>query len=167
MITVTLLSRNGQTLPAEEKVILLEGRVVWAEEPADGAETEKILYAKSLDRRDSPDLLVIEEDGVYADLVEDGFVEVQVLWEDDTTSVVAVNPVFIEYIKDSQVYWNNTKLDCVAITYTEGAFLHKRLFAVGQVGDNGVIVTTTTTTEEEVTTTTTTEEEVTTTTTTE
>lgn len=164
MITVDVLTKNG--LEYEKTLILLSGRIVYAKDPGVGDETE-VLYAKSLDRRDRPDILVIDDDvdGMYDDLLTAGFFEVNVLLPDDTWETWAINPDFVEYIEDSKLFWGGDIIDCVKIEFTEAAFFHKTIFAQGEVGSGGEIeIATTTTTEEEVVTTTTPEPVVTTTT---
>jgi hypothetical protein len=168
MITVDVLTKNG--VEFEETLILTAARIVYAKDPGTADETE-ILYAKSLDRRDRPDILVIDDDadGLYDDLLTAGFFEANVLLPDDTWETWAINPAFVEYITDSKLFWGGNIISCVKIEFTEAAFFHKTIFAQGEVSTGGeiVIVTTTTTTEVDEATTTTTpdQEEVTTTTT--
>lgn len=156
MITVDVLTKNG--LEYEKTLILLSGRIVYAKDPGVGDETE-VLYAKSLDRRDRPDILVIDDDvdGMYDDLLTAGFFEVNVLLPDDTWETWAINPDFVGYIEDSKLFWGGAIIDCVKIEFTEAAFFSKTIFAQGEVSTGGevVIVTTTTTEADEATTTTT------------
>lgn len=151
MITVDVLVKNSVTLPATETLILEEGRIVCAIPVGDNTE---ILYAKSLDRRDRPDVL-IADDAVESDL-PNTFFEANILKDDGTTETWHINPAFVEYIRDSKYFWNGAITTCVAIEFTEGAFLHKVVYAQGAVGDDGDIEITTTTTPEPVVTTTTT-----------
>ena len=165
MTEVTILAANGVLL--EESVVkaIQEDRVVWA--TASGTENTRILYAKSLDRRDRPEDLIIAGTPAELSTLLSGFEAMDVAVEGETTEVeYHLNPAFIEFVSPITFAWNGVLTVGAVVEYTEGAFLHRKWY----VTDQSILSTTTTeepattTTEEPATTTTT--EEVTTTTTT-
>lgn len=165
MITVSISVENGVQLSAAVSKAIEESRVIWF--TAYGDTQTKLLYAKSLDRRDRPDELIVDETSDNISVLISDFEEVLVAEEGTVLPVVYyINPAFIEYVYFATFMWNNTLTAGSVIEYTEGAFLHKKLYCVIQD-----ILTTTTTTAAPTTTTTTaavtttTTEEVTTTTT--
>ena len=152
MITVSISVENGVQLTTPVSKTLAEGKIIWA--TAEGSTKTKLLYAKSLDRRDRPDELII--DGTPASW---GFnnvpflLEASVAVEGKALAVVYYfNPGFIEYVYAVPFMWNGTLTNGFALEFTEGAFLHKKWFLTEH---DFVEETTTTTPEPEVVTTTT------------
>ena len=157
MITVSILTENGVQLENAVTKALPVARIIWA--TASGTANTKILYAKSLDRRDRPDELIIEGTPESFNLDESSFEEVEVAFDgEDDEITYFFNPGFIEYVYPVVFAWDGVLTSGYALEFTEGAFLHKKWFLTEQA----IIVTTTTTAAP---TTTTTEAPVTTTTT--
>lgn len=155
MITINVTHRNGIELAATLTQLITLSRVVHAKASGTGLE---ILYARSLDRRDRPEVLIIEEDVTDLGLTAEGtlFLGLTVLNNDNTTELVYFNEEFVSSIYNTRIFWNGDFLDCVQVNFVEGAFTKEYVFAVGAISDDGDVTTTTaapTTTTEEVTTT--------------
>jgi hypothetical protein len=149
MITVSILTKNGVQLDAPVSKAIVVAKIIWA--TASGAANTKILYAKSLDRRDRPDELIIVGTPASFDLDDSNFEEVDVAIEGTALAVAYFfNPLFIEYLYAVPFMWNGVKTSGWVLEYTEGAFLHRKWYLT----DQEVIPTTTTTTAAPTTTTT-------------
>lgn len=144
MITVNITKRNGVTLSSTETSLIELTRIVFQKPVGTGSE---ILYAKSYDRRDRPDTLVITESandlGVDVATTFTGLYE---LLSSNTYELRYYNDAFIAYITDvSKYYWNSNFINCIYVQFVEGAFLQRYTYALGEVGSDAVTVTTTTT----------------------
>jgi len=148
MTEVTILAMNGVQLDASVVKAINEDRIIWA--TASGTENTRVLYAKSLDRRDRPEDLIIEGTPAELSTLLTDLEEMAVAVEGETTEVTYyLNPAFIEFVYPSSFHWNGTLTAGAVVEFTEGAFLHKKWFVTDQD------ILSTTTTEEPATTTTT------------
>lgn len=141
MITINVLKRNGIALADTQKTLIDESKIVTVKAKGAGSE---LLYARSLDRRDRPETLVISENPTTVGVVSLGFVGLDLLNPDFTTEEVFFNPVFISKIVDTKIFWKNKLKDCVQVDFVEGAFTKETVFAEGYVDDGGEIDITTT-----------------------